>query len=359
MQEKMLWYWINNLTGIGHAAITGLLNYFDSLEEVYKASSNQLSKVLSLKQAEFLTQSKGDWVERDLERLEKMSVKFLWKGHPDYPDKLLNLYDAPYGLYLRGGLPVEGQHSIAIIGARKADYYGLEMAEYFGRELAKKGVSVISGLAEGVDGHAHKGALKGKGYTLGILGCGINICYPKENYGIFEKMLLTGGVLSEYGLDIPPRAGLFPLRNRLIAAMSDGILVIEARKKSGSLITVDQGLEQGKDIFAIPGRLGDSLSEGCNELIRSGAKIVTSIEDIMEEWGEISLEDTEFQIHRKNALVKIEKMVYSVLGLEPKYIDIIIEETQLDAGQLLPVLMRLERQGYIKQIRPNYYCVAL
>jgi DNA processing protein len=220
-------------------------------------------------------------------------------------------------------------------------------------------MAVISGLAYGVDGYAHRGALEAGGATVGILGCGINICYPKENYKIFQQMEQRGGILSEYGLDVAPRAGFFPLRNRLIAAMSDGILVTQARVKSGSLITVDQGLEQGKDIFAIPGRIGDVLSEGCNRLIRDGAVMVTKVEDILTEWGQPESGECEFLMHRDNGLVKMEKMVYSVLGLEPKYIDTIMGETQLSIAELMPVLMRLERAGYIKQGLNHHYSIVL
>jgi DNA processing protein len=359
-QEELYWYWLCNVEGVGVSTITKLLSAFGTPQDIYHAGDTALEPYLTAKQLEGYRFSRDmDRIKRELERLRSKQIRFCWRDHPMYPSRLKTLYDAPYGVYLKGILPPPEQRSIAIVGARKSDYYGNEMAVYFARELAKRGMAVISGLAYGVDGYAHRGALEAGGATVGILGCGINICYPKENYKIFQQMEQRGGILSEYGLDVAPRAGFFPLRNRLIAAMSDGILVTQARVKSGSLITVDQGLEQGKDIFAIPGRIGDVLSEGCNRLIRDGAVMVTKVEDILTEWGQPESGECEFLMHRDNGLVKMEKMVYSVLGLEPKYIDTIMGETQLSIAELMPVLMRLERAGYIKQGLNHHYSIVL
>lgn len=358
--EELLWFWLCNIRGIGRTAISKLLEYFGSPLGIYEADGQQLDRCINPSQREAVVNSRNKkQIREQLNRVKNLGIAFLWRDHPLYPRRLGQLFDAPYGLYLRGRLPVQEQRTIAIVGARKADYYGMEMAFYFGRELAKLGIGVISGLAYGVDGQAHQGALAGEGYTLGILGSGINVCYPRENYKIYRRMGEEGGILSEYGLDVSPRAGLFPVRNRLIAAMADGILVTQAKAQSGSLITVDQGLELGRDIFAIPGRLGDELSEGCNQLIQSGARMVTGVEDILEEWGHRLHPSVDFKIHRENTLVKISKMVYSCMRLEPKYIDTIIEETHLSISELLPILMELERQGYVKQTRRNYYSVVL
>ncbi|MDD5948515.1 MAG: DNA-processing protein DprA [Lachnospiraceae bacterium] len=358
--EEEFWFWLNTIPGIGRKTIDKLLEQFGSPQKVYETTEKEWKRCLTASQLDALVRSRNPGrVREQLKRLSDRNIIFMWQGHPGYPKRLLQLFDAPYGLYLKGSLPREKQRTIAVVGARNADDYGRELAFYFSRELAGAGIGVISGLAYGVDGQAHRGALEVGGYTLGILGSGINICYPKENYRLYGKLAQNGGIMSEYGLDIAPKPGLFPVRNRLIAAMADGILVVQARKKSGSLITVDQGLELGRDIFALPGRVGDELCEGCNQMIQSGAKLVTKVEDILEEWGEISDNSPSFQIHSKNTLVKIEKMVYSVMRLEPKHVDAILEETGLTIAQLIPVLMQLEQQGYIRQVGQNYFSVAL
>lgn len=359
-EELLYWLWLCNMEGIGHRTIDMLLGQYKHPRQLYQAKESELSCWLEgRKLTQFLKSRDMDRIKRLMERLAKQNIRFLHRQHPDYPNPLRHLEDAPFGIYVRGALPPMGTRSIAIVGARQADEYGCSVASYFAKELSNKGICVISGLAHGVDSAAHKGAIEASGYTLGILGCGINICYPKENVSLFRAVEKQGGILSEYGLDVPPKAGLFPLRNRLIAAMADGILVTQARERSGSLITVDQGLEQGKDIFSVPGRIGDVLSEGCNSLIQSGAKLVTGVWDILEEWGWEKKIEQKILNHSNITLVNIEKMVYSVLGFEAKYIDIIIEETGLSVAQLLPVLIELEQRKLIRQPRPNYYCVCV
>lgn len=359
-EELLYWLWLCNIEGIGRRTIDVLLKQYGHPEEIFKAQESELSYWLKgRKLTQFMRSRDMDAVQQFYERLNKQNVRFLYRQHEEYPSALCHLADAPFGIYVRGALPPKGARSIAIVGARQADEYGCSVASYFARELSKRGISVISGLAHGVDSAAHKGAVEASGYTMGVLGCGINICYPKENASLFRAVERQGGIMSEYGLDVLPKAGLFPLRNRLIAAMADGILVTQARERSGSLITVDQGLELGKDIFSVPGRVGDVLSEGCNNLIQSGAKLVTGVWDILEEWGWEERIDQKILNHSDITLVNIEKMVYSVLGFEAKYIDIIIEETGLSVAQLLPVLIQLEQRELIRQPRPNYYCVCV
>ena len=240
------------------------------------------------------------------------------------------------------------------------------MARFFGKELSKCGIGIISGLARGIDGMAHAGALEVEGYTLGVLGCGIDRIYPEENYRLFVQMEKSGGILSESNLGVLPVPGLFPQRNRLIAGLSDGILVVEAMEKSGTFITVDQGLEQGREIFALPGRITDKTSAGCNNLIKLGAHMITEVEDILEI----------LQINRKNvhktgkindftaevnkmSLAPLEKMVYSCLRIEPKYLDDIILETKITPQEVCATLNRLSVRGAVVETAKNYYAVKL
>ena len=281
--------------------------------------------------------------------------------------EIKNIPDAPYGLYYKGSLPDDNKKSIAIIGSRNSTNYGRQMAKVFARELAGNDIIIISGLARGVDGMAHRGAVEAGGYTLGVLGCGIDIVYPQENYELFLEMEKNGGIISESNIGVKPYSSLFPQRNRIISGMADGILVVEAREKSGTFITVDQGLEQGKEIFAIPGRIIDDNSKGCNNLIKLGAHFVTDVSDILEVLGvadyTVDMNKKEIKICKntrvKNLLAPTEKMVYSVLSVEPKYIDDIIAETMIAPQEVCMYLNKMEMMGIIDEPSRNFYSLIL
>lgn len=367
-KQDYYWYWLNNIPGIGRITIHKLLDTFKKPEEIYRANQTEIRRFLpGDKQMEaFMASQNKEAIIKSYQRLEKKKVRFLHPESGEYPERLRTIPDAPAGLYLKGELPPENRKSVAIIGARQCSRYGTEMARFMGRELSACGISVISGLARGIDGMAHTGALEAEGYTLGILGCGIDRVYPEENYQLFMKMEKKGGILSENNIGVAPVAGLFPQRNRLIAGMADGILVVEAMEKSGTFITVDQGLEQGKEIFAVPGRIVDAKSAGCNHLIKLGAHMVTEIGDILEvlhmehkyvpkrnDFG--SREENV----KKNLLAPIEKMVYSCLRIEPKYLDEIIEEARIAPQEVCMALNRLVISGVIVETARNYYAIKL
>ena len=214
--------------------------------------------------------------------LEEQDIRFAVYDDPEYPSRLRNIPDPPFGLYYYGRLPSGTHPSAAIIGTRMASAYGRDQARLFARTIAAEGVQIVSGMAIGIDGIAGRGALDADGDTFAVLGCGVDICYPKENADLYGALLERGGILSEYPPGTEPQRGLFPSRNRIISGLSDVVLVIEAREKSGTLITVDRALEYGIDVFALPGRVTDRNSRGCNELIRQGAGIATSPQDILD-----------------------------------------------------------------------------
>ena len=216
------------------------------------------------------------------ELLEESGIRFVMVDDPEYPQRLLRMEDPPFGLYCRGRLPSDFHPSVGIVGTRMASPYGRDQARIFARELAAGGVQIISGMARGIDGIAGRGALDAGGDTFAVLGCGVDICYPRENLDLYGTLCEKGGVLSEYPPGTQPQARLFPPRNRIISGLSDVVLVIEAREKSGTLITVDRALEYGIDVFALPGRVSDRNSAGCNNLIRQGAGIATCPGDILE-----------------------------------------------------------------------------
>lgn len=364
MGHEKYWFWLLNIPGMSRNKMKKLLTVFKEPEYIYYASVEELSPFFQTQQQQdrFLEWKDFRLVNDLYENMKKQQIHFLYFNGPGYPKKLLQIPDPPLGLYCKGSLPDESRKSIAIIGARNCTRYGKEMAEYFGKELAKHGINVISGLARGIDGCAHRGALRGNGYTLGILGGGIDQVYPKENYDLFMEMEEKGGVLSESNIGIKPYAALFPERNRLIAGFSDGILVVEAMEKSGTFITVDQGLEQGKDIFAIPGRIMDERSAGCNRLIKLGAHMVTEVSDILnlyhltDKTGDLEnpMHYKEDMIH-KMSLAPVEKMVYSCLQIEPKYLDDIIAEVNLAPQEVCKSLNRLVILGIITETTCNYY----
>ena len=216
----------------------------------------------------------------EYEKMLARGIHFTVAGDTDYPEKLAQIPDAPGALYYVGRLPAADKKTIAVIGARNCTEYGKAVAKEFAAALAQADIQVISGMARGIDGIAQQAAIRAGGYSLAVFGCGVDICYPPENRSLYEELIASGGVCSEYPPGIEPRSVLFPPRNRIISGLCDGVLVIEAKERSGTLITVDMALEQGREVYAVPGRITDPLSRGCNELIRQGAGLAVSPQEL-------------------------------------------------------------------------------
>lgn len=273
-----------------------------------------------------------------------------------YPDRLRCYEGMPGMLYTKGCLPQEEKKTVAIVGARACSAYGTHQAYTFAKILAEHGVQIISGLARGIDGKAHQGALDGGGKTFAALGCGVDICYPPEHAELENRILQTGGgVFSEFDLGTPPYAGNFPRRNRIISGLADLVLVVEAKVKSGSLITASFALEQGKIVYAVPGRVGDALSEGCNRLISDGAGVAYSVEPLLEELKIPRGFPEDFREKNKIGLASQEEMVYSCLDLHPKNLEDIVREIPLSAREITGLLLKLELKGLIEEPVKNYY----
>lgn len=283
-EKEFYWYWMSNLKGIGLRTRGKLLEGWGHPSVLYDIPGDQLEDFLDPKQMEIWNSSKDyTKLENGLKQLREEGVRFLHLESEDYPERLRDLYDPPTGLYLKGELPDPAQPAVAIVGSRKSTPYGRKMADYFAGRLAGQGIAIISGMAAGIDSAAHRSTLAHGGYTLGILGGGIDTMYPKDNWDLYLDMYKKGGIMSEYNLGVLNHAALFPMRNRLISGIADAVLVVEAAFKSGSLITADQGMEQGKDIYALPGRVTDAMSQGCNHLIAQGAFLAESPEKMIEE----------------------------------------------------------------------------
>lgn len=282
-------------------------------------------------------------------------IRYISKADKEFPEKLLELPDCPEGIYVRGSLPDPKKKTVAIVGARMCSAYGRATASYFAEVLAANGVQIISGLALGIDGAAHEGALMAGGKTFGVLAGGADVCYPRANISLYEQMRHQGGILSEEPCGCPPLSKLFPKRNRLISVLSDVVLVVEARKKSGSLITADFAAEQGRDLFAVPGRLEDELSKGCNELIFQGAGLALSPERLLEIMGNQIKKSDNSETVMQNVLAREENMVYSCLSLQPKSLEELCSEAKLSIPSGAEAVTLLQFRGLVKEIGRNRY----
>lgn len=286
-REQPYAYWLM-CAPIGDATKSRLLLRFGRPSGVFEASEKALlDSALSIGKKErwiaYIKERQEENAKREYEKLQTKGILFYPEYHPHYPVKLLSIPARPFGIFVKGKLPDVRQRSLAIVGARDCSEYGQYVARHFAEKMAQNGVAVISGLARGIDGIAQRAAMEAGGESFGVLGCGADICYPKSNEKLYRMCMERGGILSTYLPGTPPTPNLFPPRNRIISGLSDGILIIEAREKSGTIITADLALEQGKDVFVIPGRVTDRLSDGCNSLIRQGASLIQSPEQLLEE----------------------------------------------------------------------------
>ena len=294
-------------------------------------------------------------LKENYEKLQRTGIRFIPFFDRNYPAVLREIPDYPYALYVKGRIPDKSRMSAAIVGARRCSRYGEAMALEYGEELARAGIQIISGMARGIDGAGHRGALNVGGETFAVLGCGVDVCYPREHTGLYMDIQKNGGIVSERCLGEPPLPAYFPLRNRIISALSDIILIVEAKERSGSLITADLGLEQGKDIYALPGPVTSALSRGCHQLIRQGAGILISPEELLNELHIQRHKSFENKNKNKKELETPENMVYSCLDLFPKSISELIRSTKISSGELLQILTALEIKGLVKEISKNYY----
>lgn len=282
-------------------------------------------------------------------------IRYISRTDREFPEKLRELSDCPEGIYVRGELPDPEKKTVAIVGARMCTPAGRAEAAYFSQVLAANDVQIISGLALGIDGAAHEGALHAGGKTFAVLAGGVDICYPRANIGLYEQMKMNGGLISEEPPGFPSLSKMFPKRNRIISGLSDLVLIVEARKRSGSLITADYACEQGRELFAVPGRLGDDLSRGCNELIAQGAGLALSPESLLEIIGQKKEKSDNSKIFMQNVLAREEDMVYSCLSLQPKGLETLCRDTGLSPACAAEALMKLQLRGLIKEIGRNRY----
>ena len=353
MNNETYMLWLSSLTHkLGSQRLNNLLEIFETAENIFKAQHNQLKEFISQACLNILIQSRNYYkIEELYKELEDKNIKYFSQDHLNYPYLLKRIPDPPIGLFCIGELPDDTNPKIAIIGARRCSEYGRVISAQIAESLAKDGLVIVSGMARGIDSMAHKGALKSGGITIAVLGSGCDICYPVENNRLKEEIEKTGCVISEYAPSVIPHRGFFPARNRIISGISNVLIVVEAAKKSGTLITVGQAAEQGRDVFAVPGNINSELSYGTNALIRDGATPLLEYTDILNALG-IEIK-TEKQIQKK--LTPQEKQLYSVINHEPIGIDALIEYTKQDVGNIYSNLMSLQYNGFIKELPGSRY----
>jgi len=369
-------YWLNSVDGVGFKAIMLLTKFVGSARDVYGLAENDLGWFLNKRQLTELVNNRNKWdVEGEYEKLKLKGISFYPYGHPGYPDKLCSLPDPPAALYVKGNLPEPNTPAVAVIGTRKCSGYGSAMAKQLGARLAEKGIAVISGMARGIDGIGQRAVCEAGGFTYAILGCGVDIIYPPENGQLYRQIMMKGGIISEYFPGSQPKAGQFPARNRIISGLSDAVVVVEAKEKSGTMITVDMALEQGREVYAVPGRLVDYSSSGCNRLIKQGAGLIISVDEFVEEVLHLSktkmanevteLKKTERKSVKqvsteekiKNSLTEEEKQVFSCLDYIPRSLEQIQALTpKVPYEKLLKILITFCLRGIASQMGAGSYC---
>jgi DNA processing protein len=358
-------HWLFNVPGLGNRGIDKLLCNGMNCREVFEADAKEFKGIITDKQIKSLEQIKRNWdFEKENRKLEQKGISFISRIDERFPEKLKNIPDPPFALYVKGELPDPKKPCVAIIGARMCSEYGRYMARNFGRGLALAGVQVISGMARGVDGISQKAALEAGGKSFGIVGSGVDICYPDENLEVYKNLCANGGIISEFPPGTYPKANFFPMRNRIISGLADVVLVIEAREKSGTQITVDTALEQGRDVLAVPGRVTDRLSDGCNLLISQGAGVALGIDDVLGRLWEVKREEksqeNENDCDASNPVLmrdkprSVEDEIIDILDVIPMSSSQILEnlysrEIELSIPQLMNHLMELNYQGRIIQ----------
>lgn len=359
MDDKKYWIGFNLIKGIGAVRMQGLIAYFGDLETAWRSSAADLSEAgLGAKVIERVIQARENVdLDKVWEKIEKQGIKILTWQDEAYPQRLKEISQPPPVLYIRGEYLPDDLFAVSIVGTRRVSPYGRQITEELASFLAANGMTVISGLARGVDSIAHQTALKAGGRTLGILGSGVDRIYPPENRALAEKMMERGAIISDYAPGTPPEASNFPPRNRIIAGLSLAVVVVEAGETSGALITAEFAAEQGREVFAVPGSILAPQSKGTNKLIQQGALPLLSVTDLMQ-----TLDIT--RVGEQKSARKImpsdatEEKLLNVLGYEPLHVDEIRNQSELPIEKVSAALALMELKGMVRQVGGmNYVAV--
>ena len=361
MSNKELKYWVgfSLIPGIGRVRLTQLENYFGGLENAWHADPADLKHSgLDSRSVRVITSGRPKLsLEAEMEKLDRYGVKVFTWHDPGYPPRLKEIYDFPPIIYIRGSLLPEDEWCLAVVGTRRATVYGRQVTEEIVADLARSKITIVSGLARGIDGVAHQSALEAGGRSIAVFGCGLDVVYPSENADLARRITEQGALISEYPLGTRPRPENFPRRNRIMSGLSLGVLVTEASKTSGAMITAHLALEQNREVLAIPGSILSPASSGTNHLIQEGAKLVHSYTDILEE---LNLTAVAHQMEIKEIIPAsdTETRLLKQLGVEPTHIDEVCRNSDLPMSQVSSTLAMMELKGLVKQVGTMNYILA-
>jgi DNA processing protein len=370
MNYDFLKYWIalKSIAGVGNITFPALVDRFGSLPAIFAAPVSKLNEIPGIsKNIAAGIVGFNDWgkVKAELELIDKNEIKIITYQDELYPAKLMNIYDRPPFLYVRGNLN-KNDINIAVVGSRLASTYGKYTTEKISRELALKGLTIVSGMARGIDSVAHRGALTAHGRTIAVLGSGLDVIYPPENKKLFTDIIQNGAVISEFPPGTPPLSANFPTRNRIISGMSYGVVIVEAGEKSGSLITARLALEQGREVFAVPGSIDAAGSRGTNKLIKQGAKLIENTDDILEEilpqfertivLKPHSIANSEAIAAKSSEIFSaVDQKIIDFISGSRVHIDDLISSTGLSSADILSALTTLELKGMVRQYPGKFF----
>ncbi len=357
--EKEASYFMSRMKTIGPVSCAKLTLLYGSAARAWEENTVPLNeKNQCAEWNAFHTEEKQQELLREIKYLEEQGIRYIIPAEEEFPEPLRRISDPPIGLFVRGTLPKSWDKCVAMVGARRCTEYGRVTARELGRALAEEGITVVSGMAMGIDAESQWGAIEAGGCSIGVLGCGIDICYPPSNARLYGSLTRKGALISEYGPGEPGLPFHFPLRNRLISGLARAVLVLEAREKSGSLITVDYALEQGKDVLALPGRIGDPLSQGCNQLIRQGAGILTGVSDVLAALGDLSEEQEQREREAADPLLGLSeasRQVLEQIGTDPVHPEAIAAKSGLRMSEIFTPLWDLECRGLVRVTSGGLY----
>jgi len=359
VDELKYWVAFSGIPGIGRVRITQLREYFGSLQDAWKAPEGKLKQagLDSRSIAALMILRPRISLDAEIEKLERYRVKVLIYDDPLYPSRLKEIYDYPPVLYVRGNLPADDEPCLAIVGTRRPTIYGRQVTEEIVTDLARSKITIVSGLARGIDSVAHRAALDAGGKTVAVFASGLDIVYPGENAKLAQAIMEHGALVSEYPLGVKPKAENFPLRNRIMSGLSLGVLVVEAGERSGALITAHQAVEQNREVFAIPGSILSPTSQGTNRLIQEGAKLVRNCTDILQELN-LTIVVQQAEIKEFSPTDEIESAILKQLSSEPNHIDEICRRSRLTMPEVSSTLSILELKGIARQVGNMKYVLA-
>ena len=362
LEASLSWLALTLTPGIAARLSARLLREYGSPEGVFRAPLTGIEACnVPAPAAQAIFKKQLFWrAEKEVDALRKVGGKLVnWK-EPEYPQALLQIYDPPVMLYVRGDTGILNSPSLSIVGTRRPTVYGSQMAERMGKDLAARGLTIVSGLARGIDAIAHQGALAVGGRAIGVLGTGIDVCYPKENKKLYEKVLERGAIVSEFPVGSHPAPENFPVRNRIIAGMPLGVIIVEGKQYSGSLITARLAMEFGREVFGVPGNVTQEVSFAPNLLIKQGAKLVTNAEDVIEELPTPvraalvkaeAVESEQRNLLLVDGLSDVQRKLYELLSAEEsRHIDDIVDTSGLNSSEVLATLFDLEMKGIVRQL---------